>query len=378
MTEIREALVRKAEFGCSLCSCLYLERMRICYSHNTALHLLRLWSVSHAVALEHFHGLTPAETKHLPTRVLSLASSVQDCAHSLAGYKSALEQLENPALRRMLQQLLEQPELGSAVHLLVAPGLGQRNTKQIVFHQAPAELPRGSLLQLAPTVHCSSPELVFVQLSEQLELGEAVALGYELCGCYPVGGDSLLVRRQVTTPKKLVSFIGRLGNVHGIRKARLAAQFVQAKSASVMETELCALATMPMRWGGYGLPSARLNEKISLSRAAATIARSPYLTLDMYWPEGPVALEYDGKASHSGEGARARDSRRRDALAAEGIPLATLTSKQMAVVGELEEIVAFVGGVLGRRARAKTPEFRERHSRLRAQLKRFHNGVWWS
>lgn len=40
----------------------------------------------------------------------------------------------------------------------------------------------------------------------------------------------------------------------GLRKARIAVQFVYAKSASAKETEMDALLMTPMRWGGLSLP----------------------------------------------------------------------------------------------------------------------------
>ena len=104
----------------------------------------------------------------------------------------------------------------------------------------------------------------------------------------------------------------------GLRKARIAVQFVCAKSASAKETEMDALLMTPMRWGGLGLPPALANEPVALSEEAARIARGDRVVCDLLWPQARVAAEYDGLAFHGGRHQQARDSRRRDALIADG------------------------------------------------------------
>ena len=76
-------------------------------------------------------------------------------------------------------------------------------------------------------------------MAGSLEFGELLALGYELCGSYPVTrGDGVLVRRPLTTPERLVAFLGQLEDARPVKLARSAALQVRRKSASVMETEV--------------------------------------------------------------------------------------------------------------------------------------------
>lgn len=349
----------------------YRGSMDICFSHVTGLQLLRWWSEKNPFTLECFHNLVPnSENDILPLRRTSFSVS-RAVARTERELAWALEQIDDSALREELASLLA----GTAsvpCHVLVPSCPGQHCTQRVVFHQVPRMLPEGSLVELMPGVLCASPELVFVQMAEVLGLGGLVALGYELCGGYPLDGRIPQVRSPLTTPLRLATFAHQVERLRGLRLARVAARFVQAKSASAMETEVSALATVSMKWGGFGLPPARLNERISLSPAAARVARSDTLVLDAYWPAGNIALEYDGRESHGSEWGRVRDSRRRDALTVEGISLVTLTAQQFSVYQEFEEVIAFIRKRLGMRSARKLRGFPEAHSGLRYQLRRFH------
>lgn len=153
-------------------------------------------------------------------------------------------------------------------------------------------------------------------MAESLSAGELIALGYELCGCYPLdaGRSSALVRTQLATPGRLAAFAKRAERIKGSKKARSVIPFLCAKSASVKETEMGALLLTPMRRGGLGLPPALANEPVALSDKAVRIARGDRVVCDFLWPQTRVAAEYDGLAFHGERHQQARDSRRRDAL----------------------------------------------------------------
>ncbi|MDE8685724.1 hypothetical protein P0G11_14455, partial [Adlercreutzia rubneri] len=95
-----------------------------------------------------------------------------------------------------------------------------------------------TFVKVAPSVLVSSPELLFLQMAKALACGELVALGFELCGCYPLSDElsSSLVRSPLTTPSRLSAFVARARNHDGVQLARRAVRPVMAKSASRMET----------------------------------------------------------------------------------------------------------------------------------------------
>lgn len=349
----------------------YAASMKVCFSHITALHLLRYWSASAATTLKDFHHLRPCDVRHLPTRRLRTSGSLRSCATTEREVFEVLAGVDDVSLRELL--LGYQEITGEPLHVLITRKPGCRNTKKVVYHQISGSLPLKSLVELAPDVFVCSPELLFVQMAAILEMGELIALGYELCGCYPLPLRNPRVRSQLTTPVQLMTYAQKAKRLHGLEKARIAARYVLAKSASVRETEVSILVATPRKWGGFGLPAPRLNEAIPLSDSASQIARSKELALDVYWPEAKVLVEYDGYAGHGEEHQRIRDSRRRDALAAEGIKVTTVTSPQFANLGEFEKLILNVARQMGRRTKKMTGEQMSRHWQLRHQARRFHH-----
>lgn len=352
-----------------------LQHMEVIFSHTTALDFLRMWSCNHPLALRAFHDLRSRDVGHLPSSHLKGFSSLARAADTEAAVRAAIESAKRPSLKRMLEELWGNATVERPLHVLARPKIGRHSTKRVCFHQLAAPLPRGAFLEIAPGVAVCSPELVFVQLAETLPMGELIALGYEFCGCYPLEANrsGALVRAQLTTPARLSAFVNRVERMKGLRKARIAVQFVCAKSASAKETEMDALLMTPMRWGGLGLPPALANEPVALSEEAARIARGDRVVCDLLWPQARVAAEYDGLAFHGGRHQQARDSRRRDALITDGFDVVTVTSSQIDSVSEFIEIA----DALSRKTRGRTPvrpvSFLDRHLQLRHELRAFHH-----
>ena len=355
-------------------SSVIFRRMEVIFSHTTALDLLRIWSRNHPLTLRAFHELRPRDVGHLPSSHLKSFSSLARAADTEAAIRAAIEGVKKPSLKRMLDELWEGAAVDRPLHVLARPKEGRHPTKHVCFHQLTASLPRGAFLEIAPGIALCSPELVFVQMAEFLSAGALIALGYELCGCYPLdaGQPGALVRTQLTTPSRLAAFAKRVERIKGSKKARSVASFVCAKSASVKETEMAALLLAPMRRGGLGLPPALANEPVALSEEATRIARSDRVVCDLLWPQARVAAEYDGRVFHTERHQQARDSRRRDALLADGFDVVTVTSSQIDSVSEFIEIA----DALSRKTKGRTPvrsaSFPNRHLQLRHELREFH------
>lgn len=110
------------------------------------------------------------------------------------------------------------------LEILVGTKRGARSTNCIQRHQCQLRFPRNAFLEMVREVWVSAPELVFVQMASRLEYGALLALGYELCGCYPLGeGSGFQVRGPLTTPERLVAFSGQLGGARSAKLARSAA-----------------------------------------------------------------------------------------------------------------------------------------------------------
>lgn len=330
-----------------------LQHMEVIFSHTTALDFLRMWSCNHPLALRAFHDLRSRDVGHLPSSHLKGFSSLARAADTEAAVRAAIESAKRPSLKRMLEELWGNATVERPLHVLARPKIGRHSTKRVCFHQLAAPLLRGAFLEIAPGVAVCSPELVFVQLAETLPMGELIALGYEFCGCYPLEANrsGALVRAQLTTPARLSAFVNRVERMKG--RGKRASLFSSSTRNLLLPRRRkwmrCLLT--PMRWGGLSLPPALANEPVALSEEAARIARGDRVVCDLLWPQARVAAEYDGLAFHGGRHQQARDSRRRDALIADGFDVVTVTSSQIDSVSEFIEIA----DALSRKTRGRTP-----------------------
>ena len=175
-----------------------------------------------------------------------------------------------------------------------------------------------------------------------------------------------------TTPERLVAFSGQLGGARSAKLARSAALQVRRKSASIMETEVAIAALTSRRRGGLGLPPARLNEPFALGEKGQRIAHQKSVVGDICWWDKGAVVEYDGRESHGSREAQIRDSRRRDALLAEGIDVTTITSSQFANVCEFSTLMGEVSQKAGKVFRGWRPGQIEKHMKLRQDVRSFH------
>lgn len=348
----------------------YASGMNIYPSHTLALGLWRAWSLAHPVSLSAFHASSKRNGLPLPVHALPSSSVVKAAASKWADVVAALSALPSALLAETIEDAQNERR---PLEILVGTKRGARSTNCIQRHQCQLRFPRNAFLEMVPEVWVSAPELVFVQMASQLEYGALLALGYELCGCYPLGeGSGFQVRGPLTTPERLVAFSGQLGGARSAKLARSAALQVRRKSASIMETEVAIAALTSRRRGGLGLPPARLNEPFALGEKAQRIAHQKSVVGDICWWDKGAVVEYDGRESHGSREAQIRDSRRRDALLAEGIDVTTITSSQFANVCEFSTLMGEVSQKAGKVFRGWRPGQIEKHMKLRQDVRSFH------
>lgn len=133
-----------------------------------------------------------------------------------------------------------------------------------------------------------------------------------------------------------------------------------------------ALLLTPQKWGGMGFPEALVNEPVSLSAQAARILHGNRAVCDLLWPQYSLAAEYDGHEAHLSRHQQARDSRRRDALLANGIDVVTVTSPQIDDVSDFLEVADAISRRMKRRPVKRTEVFWERHLQLRHGIRNYH------
>ena len=349
--------------------------MNIYLSHITALRFWRSWSTRRPLPLRDFHQMGKIPPASLfPASMYPSASVLRNCA------------VKQDAVQQILSQTAGVEELGEALrqstdafdvqpwHLLFPDKAGTRSSALLSRHRTSLSFPRCSFIEVAPNLFVCSPELVFVQLSASLSLGELLALGYELCGCYPRSyrPHDAFVRRPLTTPERLGAYAARLQNAHGAKQARVAAKQIRPRSASIMETEFAAAAFTSEVHGGLGIAPSLINASIQLSRKASSIAGCPTMTCDFYWPAANFGIEYNGRAFHADATAQDRDSRKRDGLITDGIEIMTVTYSQFQDIRQCTALLDRASARAGRPKRKRSAAHRTKHGRLRAQVRRFH------
>ena len=254
------------------------------------------------------------------------------------------------------------------IDLLYADQRARNRVDRVRAHVSGAAYPAGSFLRLSPHVLIASPELTFAQMAEKLPFERLLLLGFELCGTFALRGPEATWTAQapLTSASAINAFIKACPKKAIRSAARDAARFVLDNSASPQESRLAILLTLPTAFGGYGLPSPKLNHPVILHDAAYSLYPHTPLRLDLAWPEKRFAVEYLGKEPHDGR--QEEDIARVAALAAEGIQSLALTRRQLYDVDAFDAVARSIAGQLGFRLRIRRQDFEMRRARLRQAL----------
>lgn len=352
--------------------------MNVYLSHSTALEFWRLWSNRHPLPLDRFHNPRTANIDPILIHRFPVSSTLQTCLTREDRVRKAIDAVTrnaspiDPATRECLAQTVNTPD--RPLHLLAGANRGAKGTRAVARHFASTAFPEKSFAEIAPGLFICSPELVFLQMAREIPFGALLALGYELCGCYPVAPPSgaPLVRCPLTSPDRLRAFVDAAEGFKGAKIARAASRQIQARSASPMETELAIIAFTPVRRGGLGIEPAQLNAPVALSRRAAEATGLKRVVCDLLWPDASYAIEYDGYEAHRERHRQAHDSRKRDALSIDGIELITITSAQFHHVDQCARLLDSAARRMGKPKRKRRPEHVVKHLELRRQIRAFH------
>ena len=292
--------------------------------------------------------------------------------------------------------------------------------KSTVFqtHVHTGVVPDGCFVSIGDGLAVSAPAFCFFQMASELPLIKLIELGFELCGTYslPVINDScdrqrndrgdrqrngrgdnhgnersnrveiadeylfgqreLIVAHglyshgdrivdnnlyghpRLTSTKAITTLTARMEGVNGRKKASRALRYIANGSGSPMETILFMLLTLPHKLGGYGLPAPELNWRIDTVDSAKSKSRTGknYYVCDLFWPDADIAVEYDSDFYHTGADRLAKDSRKRLALAEQGITVITVTSGQVRNPIEFERIAKLIAENLQKRLQYRNPQ----------------------
>ena len=173
-------------------------------------------------------------------------------------------------------------------------------------------------MQVTSELRMSSPELLFVELANELSPLQHLLLGYELCGAYaldpfdPRHGEASMGLAPVTSVRAIRGFLDRARGVRGSDKARETLRFLSDTAWSPAEGALAALLALPLERYGYGFGPCLLNRRVRASAELAGTTDARSRVPDIMLPGTNVGINYDG-AGHLDLG-RISDAARERAL----------------------------------------------------------------
>lgn len=182
-------------------------------------------------------------------------------------------------------------------------------------------------VKLADGIFVASIELCALQAATYLPFKELVEYYYELCGAYSLGSEtstSYTERPPLTTIAKLKHFFKSITNCNGLVLARKAISCVRNGCRSPMETAFVMMLTLPKNEGGLGIRGVETDYEVNIATSAKCLTRRTKFYLDAYLKKSRTDIEYNGFL-HDAEEDRAIDEERKNALAAMGIGIVTIS-----------------------------------------------------
>ena len=274
--------------------------------------------------------------------------------------------------RKDARDALDTPYLGLSkpIHILVPDRNRRSHSKLVRSHAQTTPLPARHIVEVSPGVFAVTPELCFAQLCSELPTTKLLAIGFELCGTYrinPLDQIGFSRAEALCTPADIEKVAQSIAT-RGARRAERLAKYLISGSASPMETALALILTLPVRYGGYGIPQPIMNMLVPVKAGQGRGVDKHYYRCDLAWPKKGVAVEYDSDAFHTGSDRIATDAKRRNSLSYLGYHVITVGRQQMKSGEALNMVAVQIAKQLGVRLRPRSQNWADSRKRLREEL----------
>lgn len=167
-------------------------------------------------------------------------------------------------------------------------------------YESTRTMPPNSFIEVEPGIAISSPELLFVELADEMSPMQHLMLGHELCGSFsrdPLdwrNGPVTFWCPPVTSRDKIDAFL-RLSNWNQkTAKARETVSRLSDNAWSPTESVIAAIASLPLDEFGYELGPCILNERVETSEGTHGTSAKESRVPDILFEGTPVGLNYDG------------------------------------------------------------------------------------
>lgn len=234
--------------------------------------------------------------------------------------------------------------------------------KSYNVHLCKLQHPRGAIVKHQGKI-VASPELVFLQLANELDIHQLILLGLQMCSHSP-GNPS----EAATTKRKLTEFLKKTPGFDGHVKAKRAVKYIENGANSIMESIVFMILTLPYKLGGFNLRGACFNHEVVLDVAAKKQLGKKQCYVDIFYPDVNLAIEYDSTEYHDNKNTYGSDVLRSNTIKCLGIDVLHLTKNQLYMKNACEQLARYIALRLGKRLRNKTKEFYKSNIKLRKLL----------
>ncbi|MDI9497151.1 MAG: DUF559 domain-containing protein [Bacillota bacterium] len=238
-------------------------------------------------------------------------------------------------------------------------GRTRRGDHQHILCSTP--IPDGGLLHRRD-MGIVSPEMLFVQLANELDDIELIILGDLLCSRPDRYRTPALTRHR-----RLFDFATAAYGLRGRRRALEALRYVKEDASSIMEVFLDLLIGLPNYLGGLGITGGVLNAPVPLTAESSVALRQHICYIDYAFPEQRIGYEYQGQYHDRNTD---HDSSRAMALQRMGYTIVTVTRSQLYDDRRRAQLLEHCLKLHGKRWQLRTEKYPAAHRNIIAKLPR--------
>ena len=262
------------------------------------------------------------------------------------------------------------------LHVVLPKDARRPYIQNVVCHSYSEPIDGEQFIDFGSGVVGLSVEHFYTTICCRLRFVQRLQLAFELCGWYAVipnpdyGDESKqgtntfrtvsVHRAPLTTVDKLTKFVQANRHIRGAGIAAKALRYVADNARSPEEAKLAIVMSLPYRMGGYNRGPLLMDY---LVESASKLRRCDSFLLD-----GKVDVEYGSTLHHASAQAMQEDSIRANELAALGISVVNITSRELRDPKLFHIAMTHLARVQKRPLRIQIPNFEQRRDALWAEL----------
>ncbi|MGI6580099.1 MAG: DUF559 domain-containing protein [Saccharofermentanales bacterium] len=201
-----------------------------------------------------------------------------------------------------------------------------------------------------------SPYLLFLQLSERMDILETILLGNLLCS-----KNNGPFSQECVDVDKLKLFVEKAKGHMGRQKALRALKYVNNGACSIMEIFVHMFFRLPVMLGGRAIEGGYFNYKVILPKELSIALKNEVLFIDYCFPDQKIAYEYLGEYHNQSID---HDSKRTLALKRMGFDVITISKSQLYDKKNLKQLLLHVQKIHKKRNYIRTSEHEKNFHKL--------------